>query len=161
MTNSKDTDLDVTKLISNMGKSIGESEINSLSLDAQKSTIELQEQINSASESLLNVKKPVLAKQDSPEENAEPEIKHKTLEEAMSDLNELTGMKEVKKQINELTQLIKINKLRKEQGIDGSDMSHHLLFLGNPGTGKSTVSRIVADIYWNLGVVEKGQLIET
>ncbi|GHT83009.1 hypothetical protein FACS1894125_6270 [Actinomycetota bacterium] len=155
----------ISSLIDDFGKSIaksGESQKISEEYIAQKNKSDPATKAQSLPQTRSgdDVKK-IEGREKADTQKSEEEIKHKTLEEAMSELNELTGMKEVKAQINELTQLVKVNKLRKEQGIDGAEVSYHLLFLGNPGTGKSTVSRIVADIYWNLGVVKKGQLIET
>lgn len=88
----------------------------------------------------------------------EPEV---SVEELLEQLNELTGLHGVKKEIRHLVNLIKVNKMREEQGIKTSSVSKHMVFSGNPGTGKTTIGRIVAKIYKGLGVLSKGQLIET
>lgn len=78
-----------------------------------------------------------------------------------SELDSLIGLASVKKEVQTLTNFIKIQQKRAEQGLKSSSVSYHCVFTGNPGTGKTTVARIVADIYKNLGVLKKGHLVET
>ncbi|MCM1273307.1 MAG: AAA family ATPase [Clostridium sp.] len=82
------------------------------------------------------------------------------LEELLLELNGLTGMGSVKKEVNNLVNLLKICKIREEKGFKIPPTTNHLVFLGNPGTGKTTVARILAKIYHSLGVLSKGQLVE-
>ena len=82
------------------------------------------------------------------------------LEQLMSELNGLTGMEDVKKEVNNLVNLLKICRIRQQKGLKTPPTTNHLVFLGNPGTGKTTVARILAKIYHNLGVLSKGQLVE-
>ncbi len=82
------------------------------------------------------------------------------LESILSELNELIGLKQIKEEIAGLINLIKVRKLREEKGLPMLPMSFHLVFSGNPGTGKTTVARIVSKIYKNLGVISKGNLVE-
>ena len=77
------------------------------------------------------------------------------------ELDSLIGLDSVKKEVQTLTNFIKIQQKRAEQGLKSSSVSYHCVFTGNPGTGKTTVARIVADIYKNLGVLKKGHLVET
>lgn len=91
------------------------------------------------------------------EELNEPE---ETIEELLDKLNSLIGLARVKQEVNSLINLLKINKIRKNRGYKVPNVSRHLVFLGNPGTGKTTVARLISKIYKQLGVLEKGQLVE-
>lgn len=85
----------------------------------------------------------------------------KTLDDLMDELNELIGLKKVKEDVQETINLIKVNNIRKERGLKPVPVSNHMVFTGNPGTGKTTVARLIAKIYKKLGVISQGQFIET
>lgn len=85
----------------------------------------------------------------------------RSLEDLLAELNSLIGLDDVKTRVRMVTDYLYIQRLRADRGLPTMDTSHHLVFTGNPGTGKTTVARLLAQIYRILGVVERGQLIET
>jgi len=83
------------------------------------------------------------------------------LEDALKELNDLIGLDGVKQEVLACINLLRINNMRKSKGLPELQTSNHMVFTGHPGTGKTTVARIMAKIYKSLGVVSKGQLVET
>lgn len=83
-----------------------------------------------------------------------------SLDELMEQLEGLIGLETVKKDVKSLINLIKVRRLREENGLPNAAMSLHMVFMGNPGTGKTTVARLLSGIYAAIGVLSKGQLVE-
>lgn len=82
-------------------------------------------------------------------------------ETCLIQLQQMIGLDSVKKEVKTLTNLVRVNQMRKDRQMPVVSGAHHLVFLGNPGTGKTTIARMISKIYHSLGMLSKGHLIET
>lgn len=114
-----------------------------------------------------NIKKIIADKADSlinamDKEDKENVTKNDPLErDPYEELDELIGLEDVKAEVHSLANFVKVQKQREKQGLKSPKLSYHLVFTGSPGTGKTTVARIIARIYKDLGILKRGHTVET
>lgn len=143
--NSQESTIELLRKISNL-------------VDSQKYPIGVKKMANALKESLIEyygyLKVLDICNQDKSEEDT------RNLPELLNDLNELIGLKNVKRKVNNLLIYQKVQKLRRDKNLHITKSTLHLSFTGNPGTGKTTVARIVGRIYKQIGLLSKGHFIE-
>ncbi|AQQ54165.1 AAA family ATPase [Planococcus lenghuensis] len=92
--------------------------------------------------------------------HGETSAKEPATEDILRELDSYIGLTRVKKRVNEICNLVIFNQLRQEKGLKADQPSLHMVFTGNPGTGKTTIARIIARLFKSLGVLKSGHLVE-
>ena len=92
---------------------------------------------------------------------AAPDAPRESVDAVLAELDSLVGLEEVKAEVRKIVNLAKVNEARRAQGLKVPPMTYHMVFTGNPGTGKTTVARLVARAFAALGIAKKGHLVET
>jgi adenylate kinase family enzyme len=104
---------------------------------------------------------PMQAASEKPAAPAAPQpMKHRNVEELLAELDALIGLERVKREVHRQVAILRVERLRADAGMKSPTITRHLVFTGNPGTGKTTVARLVSGIYASLGLLSQGQLVE-
>lgn len=109
----------------------------------------------------VSTREGVIEEEHADEQEEEEDTPSESVDDSMKDLDGLIGLEPVKADVHQLANFISIQQQRRARGMKVAPVAYHCVFTGNPGTGKTTVARILADVYREMGVVKKGHLVET
>jgi SpoVK/Ycf46/Vps4 family AAA+-type ATPase len=110
----------------------------------------------------LGIDDTMLVTEEKSEVEAAPiEDPPRTIEDLMKELDTLVGLERVKADVRQLINFLKVQKMREEKGMTALPISRHLVFYGNPGTGKTTIARLLAQVYRSLQILSRGHLVES
>ena len=128
--------------------------------NANEALREARELLNRLPDDMPKAKNKTRSGEAGQEETKEEEKPKEPEEDPLQQLDKLVGLTTIKHDVKELTDFVKVQKKRGEEGLKAVPVSLHLVFTGNPGTGKTTVARILAKLYKQIGVLSQGQLVE-
>ncbi len=113
-----------------------------------------------AGEQVRKVAQDTGLEQHLPDNLRPPSVPQRSLDEIQADLDALVGLESVKEQVKAQVAFLQVQQERRRHGLSEVATSRHLAFLGNPGTGKTTIARLIAEMYGAVGVVQRGHLVE-